>query len=720
MSVFPFFSAAYPDLVCKVLRSKATILVINPGGQYIDPTVHESDCEIIGPFLYLQFNTENLLKKTILFLPNYMVINQNQNFGIECIPIREDIINRYVFLFGDSETCFKWQTVMIESINLCQDIIPDGVPANLPIQLSDSSGSLSPYYQMMVTLTSIKLNLDSSRNLKGNKTLSFPGTIQAQISKEMGIITSCEIQNPFGELTYILGHSKINYMISCDSRDMYMISLMKIFEAIKSLLKREDPPNIFCSPIKSKSVEKIPMFQTICIESKKAVINDIQPYSPHFRKVSIPKKASSSLELLFFENPVKRRMIIQGYNQSQRGSMSKLKKKQKSCYEVPCHLFSFDLYRQKLLEAHTTHSIHISTKFVQSLPFIVNDEEYFAFFEQTKNNIISNGILLNPVVNEYMKRFFKSSELINPMKSRGKVLISRLSSLLIIESEKNFSKEKLCDIISIVSSTLVHEINCHDYISLFRKYSNESISKLFPNTKGDLFGNLCIFLSRVIYIGQLYFFLIDIISDKVFRNSNYKPHSLMRDSVFLEEFQAVLKPLQYLKGKTIASFKNIKMLSSLDSADIYLHYLCISINDSILNGVEICSSTMTDIVDNLFNFLNEGYSPDFSAILQMKSLWYLFILTSGKDEGSKEIFQLPIIVKSLSMDSKTLDSKCKEAIKLGLCSREIWKWIPLFSLNAEKFHLYKHDSPLLDKHKVVLVTESIYYIIKSNLDFSLI
>ena len=742
------------------------------------------DCMLKGPFLYIQSKT--LREKSYLyFLPYYFIrkgtFSKEDKKYLDFLPVFPDLKTEFFLLFSDTQDFNQWVT----RINNIRDFFynkPTYFLFDLPVTLVDSEKETESEYNLNFTPEFIKFIPPQ----KHSSTLFL--SIKSK-DKDKEIIDYCFylypttnfVSVPSKEITrcFVIKHNQwpIHIYIKFQSEDHMMFAFTSFYILSHNLRSSKQVSNeiTFPRPITfpdhSLNVD-LPKYK-----EKTCSLICPQNYafdSPTFSSpILIPAKASTSLELLIFEQKVSRRIFVSfppsirsRINSMQSKSIVTLssinpKKKRKTKQAIINFIknssiksdyldISFNDQLKRISNSIPKPSISdIVSHSFQERP-VKESKTYLPNFS-IPNHIFQYSQLeyaCNPSEEiETFPEFEKEWEAkgFSKIQLEEKVIPGDYVIKIVFDLSVEFIKKKTHETIDptfqkicfIIASILFQGIDTTKFFStlleVFKTIPDVYYCIPIPkSSNNDIFQLFIILVNRLIVFRHFSLFFSVF---TLYINDFYSSSSLLRNHAFCELFRSTIAPLTKLNWDSIKisnlSFKSqfpfeLPDLSAANHAhflfQFYIKGLLSQNNNSDPHSKFTTYSKLYEhfdfqkekeqMINDICEYFKSGYiSPPHAVIHQIRHCWYLFCFISKYlDETYQEE------IRRITIEgSDDPDELFKNLLNRGLKNHCLWKWLITAAVYGRNLNFYKSDALIFDAPRLHYFLEAIYMI--SNMDF---
>ncbi|KAH0785247.1 hypothetical protein GPJ56_010890 [Histomonas meleagridis] len=685
----------------------------------------EYNFEMYGPFIKATIHNRKagsngqLSHSYLIFIPHYFV-QRFHDISVSFIPINPATQTMFTIFFSSTSVCNVWIN-LIHSVQTILEDITQTNPLFIPSSLYDLESDVIHRAELQTKVSS-----------NGNTVIEFiPKVVPPiEVTQFFSVLTLNEIEKFPDEKRFLslrFNDSKNwpeKYVILCECEGDAFVSFFTFHILLANIQKRkreaQKPLFTFAVPNYSLELENdfVSMrkvsIQNFTNSANKITVNQsLQVESPPtFDKiVYVPKKASTELELISFENIVKRRIIITEVppksKRVHRNNMRQNAENKTSSFE-----------EQKLKIKASTKIEELIKNHGYGVPRETDDN----LNDQRGAQLLLGEFLHPPICDHETYEFCQkvgyevNKYAIKPID--GKPILQQMTILTSqIPKQFTLNDPSFQKFACLFASALIQRVNQKTFgESLQTLISNTDLSDLFFYQEDrPLLKTVYLFITRLVFHKRIPDFLSLLQHSPEWRYETFRTPSIWHSPEFLEIFESTLSSFDkksLINGQMFdVDDSTIQFMPIHDRYDTSIRILCQSILTSFQNHKDTNSMIVT-LVGMLYQFLNDGFRPSQTAIYpELQNSWYTMNVTSTLNIKTPEMPLLQqAIIQIFNATFKSPKEMLLNLILQGLRLGVMDKWIVLAGIAAKEINAYDKKSSILKKNRVVSIANSLHCI----------
>jgi len=718
----PFYEKSY-KAISEIKRHDVIYLSIKWS---IDIISNETKKDIIdekysavltGPFIHfnsVKINTKNESKdfsQFYIFSCNYAIRRLLDKVTLEMVPIIPTLNSKFFICFDSVEKCSDWHLTMMKVRRYLCEPPKVFLPILMGVKVSGREWPCSYNYEMSflnqtLTLRHVQKNSPELKSINLDSTfLIFSSYEFSSVSFNERLISFC-----------IRFSNNEELIITCESYDLMLFSFTTLYLRANLFLIESRMNKSIKSTVGIVNEE----IDLLCNQTTKYQISICQKQTPYlsfsapsvFKSCDlIPKKASSELEILFFEKSVNRRVYYCD-----------------STYLSKCHLFKhnethlYDTCFQGLINElsnmldFSIPEIALKEKNLKRIPFQITKEPLSIPYHLDGNQIFHSFEYHYKIPSEIIQISKENGVKIEPNLSFfiGHSIIQRLSLLVANMVDETFINN-IKEISELLHCIVFHQSNENIFFEQFTDLGlpKDMNGQVLTKNKSIRTSQ---FIKRILYLKSIQLFLSAVIRHNHWRISVYGNFALMRNPEFIEMLQATLKPLDSHNRKMLI----VPSFSTSNSSPIPCYEMAFMICNRIIqiyhsnSFIDECQALVLTLVSSIVSFFEKDYrAPLPSLFPNMRHCFYVFQVACTLEIESAEMMAMRATIEIINqMEQQKPELSLKNLLITGIKCGMAHKWI-IYALKAAKIeNLYKKEANTMNINNVTILIHALFLLSK--------
>ena len=677
-------------VIVKLHQNSGTNNALNPG-------LYNENFEVsmIGPFL--KFNRVNDSANTrnqksvsfYIFTPYFMTRRDFLKNSIEMIPLHLRTQASIEINFPSKNESLSF----LSKIHKINAILLDSVRILPPVL-----ASVKTYSPRTKVSTDYELSfINNIISLHSSQKIADPLPINVDVNSCIVPpfdMESCSEDNK-GLSFLFKGKGFDELFITFENFDIMAFSFLTIYLSIEQKYvktKQVVPKIALASDIMSKpdKDDKImwpaQILKTDGFKINESSIFDSRQVPKMHAKVLVPEKASSHLELLQFDMQIKRNVYCYFSKKCEKTERRVEPKLPKTSFEGECIKIKSELFSR--IPFYTTEK--------RKQKLFTPKPDFFTKTLNANGETLLNELVSKPIASNETSQFMKSLKFIVPNKSQptpGLQIAAKIGHIITELNSNLLTDPTFIELCRNFCSILIDRIADDFY---------EKFSKLM-NCRVNDFCSLTVFISKYFYKGTLGS-LISLFGTKQF-NDLYLPHSLMRNTEFIELFIAAIYPVttKCFTGHFVGINEPVPLPQR---HDIHCRVLSNLIRESLSSGEEMPKRFIAELVCRTSLFLSENYhGPVPSFFSGMRTPFYAFQVACNEKDDTDVIALRTVVNKITASAAKhPVCSLLIAGLKFGMSG----KWFLRAIKVCKEENLLSQKSAFLDDDQVTNLADSLF------------